>query len=171
MNFLDKMADQMVARAETFKDFASYQKLFKDGGIKKVMEAAAKEKDDGVRDYIIRGALAAQMAKSGDWEGELLVPLGMAEKTRDAAGLAYLDEAMAEVLDGPEAAQEILGYQRNLASALQTMVKICAGGYSISDDTSAPLERLSALMGAKDLPWTQRVLMKNSGVPCRALRP
>jgi hypothetical protein len=34
MNFLDKMADQMVARAEIFKDFASYQKLFKDGGIK-----------------------------------------------------------------------------------------------------------------------------------------
>ena len=78
-------------------------------------------------------ALAAQMAKSGDWEGKLLVPLGMAEKTRDAAGLAYLDEAMAEVLDGSEAAQEILGYQRNLASALQTMVKICAGGYSISE--------------------------------------
>ena len=24
MNFLDKMADQMVARAETFQDFASY---------------------------------------------------------------------------------------------------------------------------------------------------
>ena len=171
MNFLDKMADQMVARAETFKDFASYQKLFKDGGIKKVMEAAAKEKDDGVRDYIIRGALAAQMAKSGDWEGKLLVPLGMAEKTRDAAGLAYLDEAMAEVLDGSEAAQEILGYQRNLASALQTMVKICAGGYSISDDTSAPLERLSALMGAKDLPWTQRVLMEKVGRALSGIAP
>ena len=67
----------------------------------------------------------------------------MAEKTQDAAGLAYLDEAMAEVLDGSEAAQEILGYQRNLASALQTMVNICAGRYSISNDTSAPSDRRS----------------------------
>jgi hypothetical protein len=40
------------------------------------------------------------------------------------------------------------------------MVKICAGTYSISDDTSAPLERLSALMGAKGMPWTQQVLME-----------
>jgi len=67
---------------------------------------------------------------------------------------------MAEVLDGSEAVQDIFGYQRNLASALQTMVKICAGTYSISDDTSAPLERLSALMGAKGMPWTQQVLME-----------
>jgi len=160
MKFLDKIVDQMVGRAETYKDFDSYQALFKDGGIKKVMEAAAKEKDEGVRDFIIRGALAARIAKSADWEGKLLVSVGLAEKTQDAAGLAYLDEAMAEVLDGSEAVQEIFGYQRNLAAALQTMVKICAGTYSISDDTSAPLERLSVLMGAKNMPWTQTVLME-----------
>jgi len=171
MKFLDKIVDQMVGRAETYKDFSSYQALFKDGGIKKVIDAAAKEKDEGVQGFIVRGALAARIAKSADWEGKLLVSVGLAEKTADAAGLRYLDEAMAEVLDGSEAVQEIFGYQRNLASALQTMVKICAGTYSISDDTSAPLERLSALMGSKDMPWTQKVLMEKVGRSLAGISP
>lgn len=99
------------------------------------------------------------------------MPVELAEKSPDAAGLAYLDEVMAEVLDGAEAAQEILGYQRNLASALQTMVKICAGTYSISDDTAAPLERLSALMAKSALPWTQRVLMEKVGRALSGIAP
>ena len=163
MDFLDKMAGQMVARAETIKDLDSYQKMFKEGGIKKVIEAAAKEKDAGVRDYIIRGALARQISRSADWEGKLMASVELAEKAKDAAALALLDEAIAEVLDSSEAAQEILGFQRNLASALQTMVQICAGTYSISEDTSAPLERLSALMGRNAMPWTQMVLMERVG--------
>lgn len=82
IQFLDKIVDQMVSRAETYKDFDSYQALFKDGGIKKVMEAAAKEKDEGVRDFLIRGALAARIAKSADWEGKLLSSMVLAEKPR-----------------------------------------------------------------------------------------
>jgi hypothetical protein len=71
--------------------------------------------------------------------------LDLADKSTGHENFALIDEAVAEILDGSEAIQEVLGYRRNLAAALEVMVQVATGKHK-PDGTATSLSRLSAMI-------------------------
>ncbi|NQV56923.1 MAG: cyclic nucleotide-binding domain-containing protein, partial [Rhodospirillales bacterium] len=128
--------------------------------VKSLIDAANEETDEGVRSFVVRRAIAGKMAKFGDWEGKLVALLELAEAATGADEISVLDEAIAEIFDGSAAVMEILGYQRDVATAMQTIISICAGSYSVEGVTDLPLQRLSVLMVKQPLKWTQKMMME-----------
>jgi hypothetical protein len=103
------------------------------------------------------------LSGQADWEGKLILLLDQIEAEPGDEALQYIDEIIAEIFDGSEAVQEILGYQRNLAAAMTSIVQLAAGTYEISEGSNTPLERLSAVMAKHELKKTQEIMLDRVG--------
>ena len=141
IDVLENYIRQMTMRAEKWTN----------GGV-----AAVEAEDAG---YPARAEMATLLGESRDWEGKLLSLIEILEKG-ETKNLPLIDEAAAEVLDSPEGVRDLLGFQRNLAVALQTMVRISAGTYRLGEGSNSTLERLSRLMAAHQMKHAQTVLME-----------
>lgn len=151
MDFLEDMAGKIIKRAEALGDLDRYSKTL-DGGIGAAVGEIATAMAPSERDFTLRGVLARRLRKSRDWEGKLIAMLDLADKSTGQDGFALIDEAIAEILDGSEAIQEILGYRRNLATALEVMIQVVTGAHRQGDGTPTVLVRLSVLIERGQLP-------------------
>ncbi len=152
MDFLENIADEMTKRAQALDDLDRYSGTL-DGGIGASVAEIAKMVGPGERDVALRGVLARRLRKSRDWEGKLIAMLDLADKSTGQDGFALIDEAIAEILDGSEAVQELLGYRRNLATALEVMIQVVTGAHRQGgDDAPTVLSRLSATIERGQLP-------------------
>lgn len=151
MDFLEDMAGKITKRAEALGDLDGYLNTL-DAGIGAAAGEIATAIGAGERDFTLRGVLARRLRKSRDWEGKLIAMLDLADKSPGQDGFALIDEAIAEILDGSDAIQEILGYRRNLATALEVMIQVVTGAHRAGDGTPTVLSRLSALTERGQLP-------------------
>jgi len=159
LKFLEQMIAKIVARTDLSPEAAKLLPVLKSKGIAGVAEQMAAAVSDDNRDYIMLSAVSQYMAQHSDWEGKLELLLDLVEKPVTPETLRYLDDAMAEILDGSEAVRELLGYQRNLAAALNTMVQLSTGAFEINAGSNTALERFSAAMGKHKLIASQTVLL------------
>ncbi len=159
MDFIDSMVRKMTARAELADDMDDYVKMMESGGMAALIEGVNKSAPEKNRDFLIRAGLAKRTSEFGHWEGKLNLLLEQVEKDPDSKGIDYIDEFIAEIFDGSTAVMEILGYQRNLATALQTVVQLATSTYESNDDEPSVLDRLSQLMGREKMPRTQDVMI------------
>jgi len=159
LKFLEQMIAKIVARTDLSPEAAKLLPVLKSKGSAGVAEQMAAAVSDDNRDYIMLSAVSQYMAQHSDWEGKLELLLDLVEKPVTPETLRYLDDAMAEILDGSEAVRELLGYQRNLAAALNTMVQLSTGAFEINAGSNTALERFSAAMGKHKLIASQTVLL------------
>ena len=144
MDFLEDMIRQMTGRAESLGDLDRYMPAL-DGGIGKLTSEIATAKGEFERDLFVRAVLARRLRKWRDWDGKLEGMLDLADKSTGQENFVLIDEAVAEILDGSEAIQEVLGYRRNLAAALEVMVQVATGKHK-PDGAATSLSRLSAMI-------------------------
>lgn len=144
MDFLEDMVRQMTGRAESLGDLDRYLPSL-DGGIGAMSAEIAKAKGEFERDFFVRAVLARRLRKWRDWDGKLVGMLDLADKSIGQDNFALIDEAVAEILDGSEGIQEVLGYRRNLAAALEVMVQIATGEHK-PEGAPTTLSRLSAMI-------------------------
>ena len=168
IEFLEEMVGKIAKRAESLPDLDRYLATL-DGGIGAALTAIERGIGATDSDFLLRATLARRLRKSRDWEGKLVLMLDLADKSTGQAGFALIDEAIAEILDGPEAMQEILGYRRNLAAALEVMLRVVSGAFTDGDTAATPLGRVSAKMGQGLLPLareslTERVVRSLGGI-------
>ena len=149
MDLLDKWIGEATERAASIKKLDGYlERLDQDGltGLIAHVEAAHPLADQY---FMIRATLGAYLGRSADWDGKLGLLLDLVDREPDAQSLVFIDEVIAEIFDGGDAVQEMLGVQRNLAAALRTMIQLSAGTYEISERSHAQLERFSAAMAVR----------------------
>ncbi len=148
MDFLEDMVRQMTGRAEGIGDLDRYMPSL-DGGIGNMSAEIAKAKGEFERAFFVRAVIARRLRKWRDWDGKLVGMLDLADKSIGQDNFNLIDEAIAEILDGSEAVQEVLGYRRNLAAALEVMVQIVTGEHK--PETPTTLSRLSAAIASGQL--------------------
>ncbi len=159
LKFLEQMIAKIVTRTDLSPEAAKLLPVLKSKGIAGASEQAAATASEDNRGYILFSAISQYMAQHGDWEGKLELLLDLVERPVTPETLPYLDDAMAEILDGSEAVRELLGYQRNLAAALNTMVQLSTGAFEINAGSNTALERFSAAMSKHKLPASQTALL------------
>jgi hypothetical protein len=159
IDFLEGIVRQMTDKAQFSNELADFEKLLETGHIGQLIEEINGKIAEDNREFAICSVLADHLSGKRDWEGKLILMLDQIERDPGTPALEYIDELMAEIFDGSEAVQEILGYQRDLAAAMTTMVQLAAGTYEISEGSNSPLERLSAVMAKHELKKSQAILI------------
>lgn len=111
-----------------------------------------------------RFAMARYLRRGGDWNGklDLVAALGAggsggAGDLSDAAR-GYLDETLAELLDGAQAVIELLGGQPDLGTANHTLIRLADGRCPIPKNPISCIEAVNRLMATYALPLCRDVL-------------
>lgn len=147
-----------VARETDEADFVAT--LLADGGLEAALGQVNTSMSKGKRNRAMRFALARYLAKGGDWNDklELVVKLGQREGQPSEAARGYLDEVLAEILDGAQAIRELLGGQPDLASACHAMIRIAVGRCPVPRNPISCIEGVNGLFSGLELPLAQAAI-------------
>jgi len=110
------------------------------------------------RPRAIRFALARYLQGGGDWNAKLdrLAALGAEDPGDDAR--PYLDEALAEILDGAAAVTDLLGGQPDLGTANQALIRLAVGRCPIPPNPISCIEAVNSVFGRLKLPLSRAIL-------------
>jgi hypothetical protein len=158
MEFIERMTERVIDLCRAFRDFEIAKRDVVETGLSRALKHLAKEvsgEDIAIQRRIVLGQL---LAGARDWEAKLVLLLDQVTPRATAEAIELVDEATAEIFDSAEAVRELLGYQRNTATALRTLMQLSSGSYEVSEGSDSPLERLSMLVAGRDMPLTRRVM-------------
>ncbi|MEQ8332737.1 hypothetical protein [Nisaea sp.] len=130
-----------------------------------IAEIKASAKPEEV-DYLIRTAISTELVENRSFVGKLGQVVDWAVIAEDPDGMAALDIFVSDILHNADVLREMLGHQRDLASALITMICF-ANGEPIGEEPEDlnPEHRdytniqLNKLIGAGKLPESKLVLV------------
>ena len=110
------------------------------------------------RPRAIRFAMARYLQGGGDWNAKLdrLAALGAEDPGDDAR--SYLDEALAEILDGAQAVTDLLGGQPDLGTATQTLIRLAVGRCPIPPNPISCIEAVNGVFGRLKLPLSRSII-------------
>ena len=157
---LYKAFAQIKERARGLTDDDTYPALLKAKGINDLVDVVTQREPEANREFQIRGAFARLLREHGDWDAKLraLIELGRGEPK--AAATAYLDEMVAEILDGAEAVKELLGGQPDAVSAHRVLVHLSTGSCMPPKKPMSCIVELNQMLGRLALPLTSQVLLE-----------
>lgn len=171
IDVLEKLTRSAVKRAASLEGIEAYLKLLKTKGLPDLIRQIEVDKGDADQFFYVRAALAQRLRNTADWEDKLGELIDLTDKDPDAQSLVVIDEIIAEIFDSSDAVQEILGFQRNLASAMRTLTQLSAGSYEISEGSNSILERVSALMNRYHMPHSQEMMVDRIARTLRSISP
>lgn len=131
-------------------------------GIAELKASAAPEE----LDYLIRSALATELVENRSFVGKLGQVVDWAVIAEDPATIAALDIYISDILHNADVLRDMLGHQRDLASALITMICFANGEPIGEEPENLTIEhpaytniQLNKLIGAGKLPESKTVLV------------
>ena len=138
----------------------------------KGMAALSVEKDGTASAETLK-VLADAMARGGDWRGRLALLVGLLEGCGAPGNGAerLVDELIAELLDAPDAIDEILGGFRSGAEACRTLSALATGGGALPKFAHESAHGLHGLMNERALGATREVLLERVAGVLRGIRP
>jgi len=160
VDFLEKNAHALSKRAAAVKLPADATKVLKKTGLAGLATFLDKElkAEEAKKQDAVRVALAKALEGTRDWVGRLDFLLDIAEMAAEEDDLSVVDGIVAEIFDGSEAVQDVLGFQRNLGQALKTLAQIIVGTFELSTGSNSTLERMTRLLKAKEMPLTRATI-------------
>ena len=171
VEYLYDMVGRITERAEEAEDVDELKQLLTSKGLEALVKRVGDTADEGKREYLIHAALAAYIGNARDWERKLDLVLDQAESLTEDTAFVYLDEMIAEIFDGADALKELLGYQRDLADSLQTLVSVSGGTYKAKKRAGPILKRVNATRGRFEMPCTSGVVMERVGRELSGIQP
>ena len=128
---------------------------------------------DGTASAETLKVLADAMARGGDWRGRLALLVGLIEGCGAQEGGAerLVDELIAELLDAPDAIDEILGGFRSGAEACRTLSALATGGGALPKFADPSAHGLHGLMNERALKATRGMLLERVAGVLRGIRP
>ncbi|CAA6603806.1 hypothetical protein MTBLM1_140016 [Rhodospirillaceae bacterium LM-1] len=144
---LDQLARQVKSWADDEKELAHYLHTLQEKGM---ADAHASLVTIEMADYrrFVSGYLIANHIKDGtSWEDKIERMLDLGAGNRDSEIETLADQTVAEILDNPQAITEVIGPQRDLASALEVLINLIKGSFTEKPNTPQPvLGKLSRFM-------------------------
>ncbi len=156
---LYNVIEQITDRAEALDGDNTYYDLFKKSGLDALFETVHRDVDEENQGFRIRTALSKYLGEMADWQAKLLLMVEQAEKKPTDKAVVFIDEIIAEIFDGTEALQEVLGLQKNRAETLESLAQLSVGRYQSNDKTLEVLKRFNAVKADHPLPNTRSVML------------
>ncbi len=149
---LDAAVTQIAERARENPDVPRFRDILEAEGIGALFAAP------GADAYMRSAALADALGRQADWNGKVGFLIEQLDKGANADAVAEIDAVVAEILDGSQALQEILGGMGDLATALKTIAQLGFGGCTRSGGRGSCLGPLNAALAKHPLTRTRAIL-------------
>lgn len=157
---LFKLADEVVARARAAEAEKSLWKLPLDDLPALAAAAAAAAGDGKSRDLLLRATISRTLVDMRVWTAKLDRLLPLVGEQLPADLLAILDGFICDILAVPEAVQDLVGPQPNLARALGVVISLITGGGDAGHQGFSPSAMTLCLqMAAGRLPDSRAILV------------
>ncbi|MBF0166968.1 MAG: cyclic nucleotide-binding domain-containing protein [Alphaproteobacteria bacterium] len=115
----------------------------------------------GQERYFATVQLAGKSLAERSWLGKFKLLARMTGNAARDDALATIDQMVADLMYIPAAFQDVVGYQRNLAQTLCTIVDLCDGSFdSGSDEARESLAVFVPLIAAGRMPQTREALIE-----------
>lgn len=156
---LDAAVTEIAERARENPDVPRFREILEQDGADALARAVAAEiADPGARAYMRGAALAEALGRQADWNGKVVFLVDRLESGAGDEAVAEIDAVIAEILDGSQALQEVLGGMGDLATALKTIAQLGFGGCKRSGGRGSCLGPLNAALAKHPLTKTQAIL-------------
>ena len=126
-NKLERLYSQLMANAQKMMRREDLNEALQTGGLQALIDKVNAEAPAEDRHMLILAGLAAYMGEQGDWSGKIESLAKLLDGQAGVVVQAYVDEALAEILDGTAAITELLGGVADAASAHRMLVQLCQG--------------------------------------------
>ncbi len=110
------------------------------------------------RTKALQFGLALYLKSGGDWNAKLALLADLGAQDPGAAARPYIDEALAEVLDGAAAMKDLLGGQPDLGSANHNLIRLAVGRCPIPNNAISCIEAVNDVLARLDMPVTRSVI-------------
>jgi hypothetical protein len=168
---LYKAFEQIKARSREIADNEQYPALLKAKGINALIDVVTQREPEDRRETAIRGAIAGYLKEGGDWNGKLRLLAGLGRGDPKAEAVEYLDETVAEILDGAEAVKDVLGGQADAAAANRVLIHLSAGRCTPPRNPISCIIELNEMLGRLVMPLTREVLLDRVASFVGGIRP
>lgn len=145
--------------------------ILKDRGISALIEEMEKTHKSDKTVYFIRHAFARYLRDGGDWNSKLKLLSELGVEGLSEKAVSYLDEIMAEILDGLPAVLELLAGQPDLATASRVLIQLSEGQTKAPPNALSCIEDVNAMIARLPLIWTKRVLLERVASDMASTKP
>lgn len=141
-------------------------------GLKALNQHLAKKYSTETQPMAEAIIISSYLQEFGSWGTKLKAVIGLADGASDD-GQVLIDEIIAEIMDGADPAQEILGPQSDLASALISLIKLVNGDMKLTSKRmqGTPLAALNDVMDPQRFPRTTDVLYRRIASGLGGIKP
>ena len=108
---------------------------------------------------IISYAICHFLSEFRDWNQKLTAACRLFEESQSEEAEAWLDEVLAEIIDGNEAVKAAIGYSPDLVSALLSLRAVIEGSWDDRLPGTDALQCLSDVMAHRELPRVRAALL------------
>ncbi len=157
---LHKVFGEIKERAKAAVDADKYSALLKLKGLNALVEGGTDWEPEENRDYVIRGALATHITGRADWDGKLNLLIKLSRDDPSPQAIHFLDELVAEILDGAKAVIEVLAGQPDAAAANRVLINLSQGRCQPPKNLVSCIADLNDMLARLDMPLTQTVLLE-----------
>ena len=163
--------ERIKERARDPGEFDEYGQALKERGVDGLITEVKETVSAENRVAFILGTLATYLFEGRDWDDKLNLLIELAEQRPEPEALAYVDEIIAEILDGGDALGTVIGSQRDAVSAYRSMVHLALGRVNVPSYAVSSLRPLNDLLGNADLRRTRATLLERVQRGLSGLQP
>ena len=150
-NKLERLYNQLMANAQRMMKREDLNEALQIGGLQALIDKVNAEAPAAERHMLILAGLAAHMGEQGDWSGKIEALVKLLGGQAGVVVQAYVDEALAEILDGTAAITELLGGVPDAAAAHRMLVQLCQGRLPEVKNPLSCINDLNKTMAAYEL--------------------
>lgn len=150
-NKLERLYNELVANAQKMMRREDLNEAIQAGGLQALIDKVNAEAPAADRHALILAGLAAHMGEQGDWSGKIGALVTLLGAQASVVAQAYVDEALAEILDGTAAITELLGGVADAATAHRMLVQLCQGRLPEVKNPLSCINELNKTMAAYEL--------------------
>ena len=159
VEFLHRGMMDLMERARDDDDIVRFHAILKEQGVLAMVAAVDKEFKGDHAVYLKGGAMAKLLGEDAEWNGKVSLLCAELERGANGEALSFLDDALAEILDGGQAIQSIFGGQADLGTALRNMTLLSYGACTIKGGRNSCLPKLNAVLGRTRLARSRQIIV------------
>lgn len=168
---LFKIFEQIKERAKAASDEDKYPALLKAKGLNTLIESVGQWEPEENREFSIRAAIASHISGRGNWDGKIQLLVNLVREDPSPEAVGYVDETVAEILDGAEAVKEILGGQADAVGANRMLIYLSGGRCQAPKNPISCIVELNETIARLDMPLTRTVLLERIQQGIGGVRP
>ena len=159
VDFLHRGMMDLMERARDDGDIVRFAAILKDQGALAMVGAVDHEFKGDRAVYLKGGAVAKLLGEDADWNGKVSLLCVELERGPNGEALSFLDDALAEILDGSQAIQAIFGAQADLGQALRNLTLLSHGACQAKGGRNSCLPKLNAVLGRTRLARSRQIIV------------